>query len=254
MKQSGLILAGVALCLVTTALAAKTGPIGGARVIVKQVTGTIGDSETVLRRGDAVFENQLISTGDKARAQFKFIDNTLLTLGERSDIRLDTYVYNPRRKTGRIVINSLKGAFRFVTGSARKASYQIKTPLATIGVRGTTIDGYMDPNGQFSAFILQRGLMTVCSGSACKPVNRVGYYVIVKADGSVSKPKRWTGKVAGFSFASGFPASGGRFYADPSHYDTPGGGSSGEGSSTMGGSGGNSGGYSGGGGYTSGGP
>ncbi|PLX33083.1 MAG: hypothetical protein C0605_16935 [Hyphomicrobiales bacterium] len=230
MKRFGLIIAALALCLPATQLAAKTAPIGGARVVVNEVTGKIGGKSVTLRRGDGVFENELISTGDKAQAQFQFIDKTLLTLGEKSDIRLDAYVYNPRRKSGRIVINSLKGAFRFVSGSARKAAYQVKTPLATIGVRGTVIDGFMSSDGQFSVFILQRGKMIVCADGACRPVNKAGFYVVVRADGSITKPRQWTGRVPGITFTSAFPAPGGRFYVDPSHYYQPGEGSGGAGS------------------------
>ena len=242
MKHIGFIMTGLALSLVAMPLSAKTGAIGGARVIVNEVTGKLGGDSTTLNRGDAVFENQLISTGDKSRAEFQFRDKTLLTLGEKSDIRLDAYVYNPRRRTGRIVINSLKGAFRFVSGSAKKASYQVKTPIATIGVRGTIIDGYMSPDGLFSVFLLQQGKMTACSADACRNVNRTGFYVVVRADGSISKPQAWKGQIPGVVFTSRFPAPGGRFYANPFSFKVQGHDSLGEGTGGSRGGGGKGGG------------
>ncbi len=248
MKRFGVIAASIALCLASTQLAAKTKAIGGARVIVKEVIGKLGEESSTLSRGDAVYENELISTGEKARAEFRFKDKTLLTLGEKSDIRLDAYVYNPRKRTGRIVLNSLKGAFRFVSGSARKTAYRIKTPLATIGVRGTVIDGFTSSLRQFSVFLLQLGKMVVCAGNACQAVNTVGHYVIVRADGSISKPKPWRGQIPGIVFETRFPAPGGRFYIEPRYIDvwgeTGGDGSNSSGGGSGGGRGGKGGGVS----------
>ena len=39
-----------------------------------------------------------------------------------------------------VAIRLTSGAFRFVTGNSEKTAYKITTPLATIGVRGTTLD------------------------------------------------------------------------------------------------------------------
>lgn len=239
MKQIGIIAAAMAMCLAgTTGLMAKTQPIGGARVIVNSVMGKIESKSIPVNKGDAIFENELISTGDKARAEFYFLDRTRLTLGENSDIRLDSYVYNPRRKTGRIVLNSLKGAFRFVSGTARKSAYVVKTPLATIGVRGTVIDGYMSADRLFSVFLLQSGAMTVCSTARCQPVGRPGTFVVVKSDGTISKPKQWRGRIPGITFTSRFPAPGGRFYVDPQQFFSPGEAMQGDGGASPSGGGG----------------
>ena len=55
----------------------------------------------------------------------------------RSEVRLDRFVYNPDRSTGQVTVEASRGVFRFVTGSQDPKSYAIKTPIATIGVRGT---------------------------------------------------------------------------------------------------------------------
>lgn len=198
--------------------AAKVESVGGARVAVNKVTGKLNGNTKRLRAGDPVYENEVITTGAASRAEIQFRDKTLLTLGDKASVKLDRYVYNPRRKTGKIVINSVKGAFRFVTGSARKSSYQIKTRLATIGVRGTMIDGFMAHSRQFSVFLLQDGAMTVCTRRVCRNVDRVGYYVVVYANGTISKPKLWKGSIPGIHFTSRFPAPGGRFWAEPRRF------------------------------------
>ena len=50
---------------------------------------------------------------------------------------LDRFVFDPDRKTGELTLNVTQGMFRFVTGGMQKEAYRIRTPHATIGVRGT---------------------------------------------------------------------------------------------------------------------
>ncbi len=58
-------------------------------------------------------------------------------VGAKSEVKLDRFVYDPNSGNGKVVMNAGKGVFRFVSGSQNSKSYQINTPVATIGVRGT---------------------------------------------------------------------------------------------------------------------
>ena len=51
---------------------------------------------------------------------------------------------DPNRTTGSIVLNLVKGGFRFITGIAAKPVYSIRTPVASITVRGTVFDVYVE--------------------------------------------------------------------------------------------------------------
>jgi hypothetical protein len=87
--------------------------------------------------GSEIFANETVRTGEASLAQLLFLDQTSLSVGPGSEVKLDRFVYNPDRKTGSVVLETSRGAFRFVTGSQNPSNYIIKTPLATIGVRGT---------------------------------------------------------------------------------------------------------------------
>jgi len=51
-----------------------------------------------------------------------------VALGPGSRLLLDKFVYDPQKGSGTIVLNLVKGAFRFVTGIASKPSYLIRVP------------------------------------------------------------------------------------------------------------------------------
>src|SRR5262249_53552129 len=90
-----------------------------------------------LATGASVFANERIRTGEASSAQLQFVDQTNLAVGPKSEVVLDRFVYNADRGKGNVVVQTGRGVFRFVSGSQDHTSYQIRTPVATIGVRGT---------------------------------------------------------------------------------------------------------------------
>jgi len=50
------------------------------------------------------------------------------------------FVYDPNKSKGSVVVNATRGSYRFVTGVQDSKSYEIKTPYATLGVRGTVLE------------------------------------------------------------------------------------------------------------------
>jgi len=66
----------------------------------------------------------------------KFRDNSNLSVGPKSSVRLDKFVYDPNKSAGGVAVEATRGSFRFVTGSQGNGSYQVKTPYGTLGIRG----------------------------------------------------------------------------------------------------------------------
>lgn len=126
------------LVTATTAVAEKI-TIGNAKVVVKTVTGIADKDRRELVLRDDVYHNEKIITGDESATQLIFLDDTTVTLGPKSQIVLDRYVYDPKKSKGSFVMTATSGAFRFATGKMSKKSYKIHTPAATIGVRGTVL-------------------------------------------------------------------------------------------------------------------
>lgn len=196
------------IVVLTMAMLASTGAarsatsIGVTAATTNQVTGALGGAAKRLRTGDGVFQNQIIRTRASSTAQLLFRDETALTVGPTSRVKLDKFVYDPDRKVGNIVFSATKGAFRFVTGNAKSTSYKITTPFASIGVRGTIFDGFL--SARTLIVILVEGGVDVNSRTGrTVRLNRPGDYVIVQADGSVIGPAAWSGAL--WNVAVGVP-------------------------------------------------
>ena len=150
-----------------TALAA--GP-AWARVGVTSVTdgAPLGqppaEAERVLRVGIDVQANERITTRATDRAHVVFLDGTALTIGPNSVLVIDKYVYDPNRKAGDIALNVTRGTFRFVGGAISKNNeVTIKTPSATIGIRGGIVTFSVSDSGATTAnfLIMSRTAMAV---------------------------------------------------------------------------------------------
>ena len=172
--------------------------IGVASVVLNQVTGHMSGRPRVIHLGDGIFQNELIATGPESSTQLLFRDETSLTVGPNSEVRLDRFVYNPARKSGHVVIDVAKGAFRFVSGSAKPATYQIRTPVATIGVRGTIFEGYVD--WLELILVLIEGAIESCilSGDGaptgiCQSHTKAGQFTRVTKTRNFTTPKSWPG-------------------------------------------------------------
>ena len=90
----------------------------------------------MLSGGSTVYSKELIHTGDAGVADLRFHDNSNLSVGPKSNVRLDKFVYDPNKSAGSVAVEATRGSFRFVTGSQSKGSYQVKTPYGTLGIRG----------------------------------------------------------------------------------------------------------------------
>ena len=189
--------------------------VGTTASVKKEVVGRLEDSARMLQEGDDVHLDELIETSADSEGEFVLRDDTKLALGPNSQITLDRFVYDPEAKDGDIVINATKGAFRFISGSAKKSAYTIKTPVASIGVRGTVFDGYVNDDGEI-AVLLMDGEVDICNeGRECRRLNRTGYFLHVGRGGVLGKIRKWDGTfMKGVAFGRAFPFVGRRLKID----------------------------------------
>jgi hypothetical protein len=139
--------AGVVAALVGMSLPAEAAKIGVTAAIQNQVQGVQGSGSETLAAGSQIYQDEVIKTGAQSTAQLLFLDQTSLSVGPQAQVTLDKFVYNPNTGGGTAVFSATKGAFRFITGIQSPTHYQIDTAVATIGVRGTIVDGYVGSNG-----------------------------------------------------------------------------------------------------------
>jgi hypothetical protein len=108
--------------------------IGKATSVRPQAEGSHGGTRTLSGGGD-VYSQETLRTGESGQADLQFKDNSNLSVGSKSSVRLDKFVYDPNKSKGAVAIQATRGTFRFVTGS-QGGSYQIKSPYGTLGIRG----------------------------------------------------------------------------------------------------------------------
>jgi hypothetical protein len=154
----------IALSIFAGCAGAEAAPkVGVAAAVKNNVQGVLGGATRSLSTGSDVFTNERIRTGEASAAQILFLDKTTLTVGPGAELTLDRFVYNPSRGTGQVVLNAVRGAFRFVSGSQNPRSYTIKTPVVTLGMRGTIVELIVRA-GQVIAILIEGSLTMTVSG------------------------------------------------------------------------------------------
>jgi hypothetical protein len=156
--------------------------VGEAAVIQNEVVRVAGSENSQINVGDGVLRDEIVHTGLDSAARLVMADSTNLSLGPNATLKLDRTVFNDEHSYRDIAVGLTSGAFRFVTGHSEKTAYKITTPLATIGVRGTTLD-ILSQRGQ-STVVLQDGMALVCTLSfQCISLTQPGDTAIITSTG-----------------------------------------------------------------------
>ena len=115
------------------------------------------DGETKDAKKDLdIFQYDTVKTG-KGKVAIGFIDNTRVDITQHSKLIIDEFVYDPNTKTGSLSLKAALGTVRYASGQIAKTSptaVQIKTPTATIGVRGTDFTMTIDEIGSSTIILL----------------------------------------------------------------------------------------------------
>ena len=183
------------------AVGQRAAKIGAAQAVENDVEGRLGNSVHKLAVGSEVFQNQLVRTGKASTARLQFLDETDLSLSPYTQVALDRFVYDPDKKTGRVILNVPRGLVRFVTGSMEKQSYTIRTPIGTLGVRGTVFD-LLVRSDRMTVRLLDGGVDITVQPRRVYALDRPNTAITIFSDGRVNGPHDWTGSVIDFAALS----------------------------------------------------
>jgi hypothetical protein len=160
----------------------------GRAAVVRNDVSQIAPQVIKISNGDEIFRDETVRTAADSDAKFVLRDDTNLSLGPGSTLKLDRAVFSGEAGAGDIAVKLSTGAFRFITGHSSKESYKIVTPLATVGVRGTTLD-LLNQRGR-NVVVLQDGKARVCAGGQCIDLLNPGdTAVITSANGKIQITK-----------------------------------------------------------------
>ena len=103
-----------------------------------------------------IFSYDDVRTGN-GRIGITFLDSTIIRLTEHSKIIIDEYIYDPDPSKSKMVLKMASGTARFITGALGKIDKQnikIRTPSATVAVRGTDFTTTVDELGRSLVILL----------------------------------------------------------------------------------------------------
>jgi len=202
-----LTVSALALAVAAMAAPARAEPIGATLKVVNEVTAGYDRDTRPLAEGDGVNRDELIAVASDALGELVFKDETKLALGPGSKMKLDKFVYDPDKSTGSIAVDLVKGTFRFITGKAEKPAYVIRTPSASITVRGTIFDVAILADGT-TWLLLHEGAISVRNERGkCRVLDAPGRLIRVTGNGDVGIPVTWDGlpRNSAVEFDDAFP-------------------------------------------------
>lgn len=107
----------------------------GAVVVQANVGGQPGQAKV----GDIVYEGDVVATGADGRLGINFADGSSFNLSNNARMALNEFVYAPNGKSNSSLFSVTKGTLTFMAGKvAKSGDMKVDTPVATLGIRGTT--------------------------------------------------------------------------------------------------------------------
>lgn len=158
--------------------AAQPQTIGQVVWVKGEVKAVVGNQSRALQRRSPVYDKDTIVTDKTSTGQLVFSDNSLVSLSADTAMRIDEYQYgkNVPKGQSKFVASLVKGGFRTITGLIPKDNpdnYQVNTPVATIGVRGTSY-AIRFTNGQlFAKYLTGRPCIHNKKGEVCLNASEV---------------------------------------------------------------------------------
>ena len=136
-------------------------------VVQAKLPGQTGEAKV----GDLVYQGDVVRTGADGRVSINFTDGTSFNLTNNANMTLNEFVYDPNGKSNSTLFNLTKGTFTFVAGKvAKTGDMKVETPVATMGIRGTTPHVEISDAGtvKFSTLI-EEGKRKVTKGAPSTP-------------------------------------------------------------------------------------
>ena len=124
------------------AFAQQPSPAGRIKVVSGDAVIVRGSSTVPAQNGVAVYQSDSLRTGKDGRVGITLSDDTQVSIGPGSEVKLDAFVYEPGQGQLALVLKFIRGTAAYVSGQIAKLApdaVRLETPAAIVGVRGTTL-------------------------------------------------------------------------------------------------------------------
>lgn len=135
-----------------------------------------------LKIKNPVYLEDTLKTGKKGRLQVMFQDQTIISLGRKSEMKIAAYAFNQEKKTGKMTTEVKEGVFRVMGGILTKNSpgnFYTNTPSGVIGIRGSMYAGNVKGTQVSIVFEAGKGI-TVRNKTGMVAITKPGFGTHIK--------------------------------------------------------------------------
>jgi hypothetical protein len=139
---------GIVVASVTPAFAQQSAAAGHVKVVSGNAFVVRGGSTMPAHPGQAIYQSDALRTGADGALGITLQDDTRVSLGPSSEVRVDRFLFAPGESGVGMVLKFMRGVAAYVSGRMAKLapdSVRLETPAAIVGVRGTTIAIRVEP-------------------------------------------------------------------------------------------------------------
>lgn len=158
-------------------------PVGEVSQIRGTVTVTRADgSEEQLEAGSPIYQDDVISSGPDGALGIAFVDNSTMSMAANGRMVIDTLVFDQGQGNGQQVFDLIQGAFAFASGQIGNAdpdNVLVRSPVATIGIRGTRFAVNVDQVDAETTVTLFEGAVVVQNSVGEQVLTEVGDSTVV---------------------------------------------------------------------------
>ena len=141
MKHAVVLFVGLAVIFAFAPVASSTGDVIGSIKTAKGSAFILRDGEKIEAEiGQLVHQKDVLKTGSDGSMGMIFRDDTVLSIGNDSEIEVKEFLFDPAQGKLSIVTKLVKGIASYLSGkiaTISPESARFETPVATIGIRGT---------------------------------------------------------------------------------------------------------------------
>jgi len=189
MNKIKILLTSLLLSLLSFSLVIANEFIGVVAVGVGNISNQKNEK---LITGSKIYFGDTIIVSEQSNAQILLLDETALTIGEKSELTIDDFVYDPQTKVGKIVSNIKVGTVRVITGEISKQNpdnLEVNIPTGSIGARGTEFIVVTESDKKSTVVLLGPGkrntlgmipgILNVSDGSNTVNISTPGFQSVV---------------------------------------------------------------------------
>jgi hypothetical protein len=196
------------MCTVIAAMTALSGAVHAAGIatildVVNEGYRTPpGAGETNAKPSDELVQDEALRTEEESTIQVKFVDGSELSVESASEVVLSDYVFDGTAATGMINLND--GLFHFTSNGNNDQGVKLRTPVATIGIRGTEFLVHVDSGGATVIDILSGAVEATPLGAGQAVICYEGQSILIASPDETAM----CGDIGSFTTAAGEPDGG----------------------------------------------